>query len=228
MTPPMRLKSLVIACVAIAAGSITVTGPSAAQDVSRVPSPAAIDEQVKALNLPQRTVELTSEKAARFRHLIEQGQYTDARALIGQALEGSNIRNWRFYPFSDFIAQATNLTDPSFKNRLDTWVAQDERDPLPILVRAQYDYDLAWLQRGHQFSRYVEASHVASFQDSIEKALHDVDTALELSDANPYAFSLKLRILQSAGASPKLLETFRQAVAKYPKYYPLYDIVLHR
>jgi hypothetical protein len=223
----MRFKFFVIAWIAIAVESITVTRPSAAQDVANTPSPLAIDEQLKALNLTPRTVELTSEKAARFRHQIEQGRYAEARALIGQVLDESNIQNWRFYPFSDFIAQAFNLVDPAFKDRLDAWVAQDERDPLRILVRAQYFYDLGWFQRGHQFSQYVEASHVAAFKDSIGKALYDIDAALDLSDANPYGFYLKLRILQAMGASAKLMETFRQGEAKYPDYYPLYDAALH-
>lgn len=222
-----RLKFLIIAGIAILMGSIALIRVGAAQDVANAPPSSALDEQLKALNLPQRTVELTSERAARFRHAIEQGRYTEARDLIGRVLDDSTIQNWRFYPFNDFMWQVSNLTDPSFKDRLDEWVGQDERDPLRILVRAQYYYDRGWFQRGHQFAQYIEPSHLIAFKDSNEKALQDVDATLQLTDANPYAFYLKLRILQGKGASAQLMDAFREGVAKYPNYYPLYDVVLH-
>lgn len=220
------LRSRVIAGVVTIAASVAIAPPGAAESAGDLTSIPAIEEQLAALNLPARSIELTPEKAAHFRHQIEEGQYSAARDLIRQVLDDSNLQNWRFYPFEDFIAQTSNLTDPSFKEHLDTWVAQDDRDPLRVLVRAQYYYDLGWFQRSHKFIKYIETDHIAAFKNSMEKALSDVDAALRLTGTNPYSFYLKLRILQGMGASEQLLGSFQQAIEKYPDYYPMYDIVL--
>src|SRR5262249_34708368 len=99
-------------------------------------------------------------------------------------------------------------------------------DPIPLLIRAQYDHDMGWSRRGGGFSREVQPDHMATFADYMKRAARDVEAALRLSDSNPYAFYLKLRILRSVGSAEDATATFAAATAKFPNYFPLYDLVL--
>jgi hypothetical protein len=65
------------------------------------------------------------------------------------------------------------------------------------------------------------------FREAIDNALADVDTSIKLNASNPYSFYLKLKILEGEGASLKLMEAFKEAIAEYPNYYPLYDNMLY-
>jgi hypothetical protein len=133
-----RLQMIATIGAVACAAFIAMGGPIAAEEPLPARLNAAIDQEVARLKLPPRPVELTSEKAVRARHAIEQGDYATAHKIFDEVLSASKIANWRFYPFDDFIERVSDVTNPSFKARLDTWVAAAGTDALPTLVRAQY------------------------------------------------------------------------------------------
>jgi tetratricopeptide (TPR) repeat protein len=214
------LASIVIGLASIAEAYSAEPGPAAAQLAS------TIAEETAKLNLPPRTTELTSEQAIRVRQAISQGDFTVARHITADVLANSQLQNWRYYPFADFVKNISDVGNPAFETRLNEWVGQNSGDAIPVLIRAQYYRDLGWFKRGENSSQITQPSHMVVFAQYMNKALTDVDTAISLDDGNPYGYYLKLRILHGFGSTQKLKIAFEQAITKYPTYYLLYDVVL--
>jgi tetratricopeptide (TPR) repeat protein len=203
----------VVALGAIANGFFKSRGP-------------VIPDIAAELGLKPRTVELTVERAADARRAIMQGDYGAARTIIAAELARSKMEAWRFYPFTDFITHISDVHDPAYGARIETWAKADSTDALPLLLQAQYEHDIAWARRGGNYDRETNAADRDFFAVHMLQANSDIDTALARNDSNPYTVALKLRILHSLGeqhASSAMLET---AIAKYPSYYALYSIVL--
>ena len=199
-------------------------GPS--QDLAYARVTPAIAQAMEKLNVKPRTVELNSEKAMRVRNAIKHGDYSTAHQITADVLANSHLQNWRYYPFSDFINDVIDLSDPALEARLDTWVAQSNDDAISLLIRAQYYYQMGWLKRGSHFVQETPAASFASFESYMKKARADVDTAIRLNDDNPYGRYLKLLILRGFGMSQDMKAVFDEAIAKYPGYFPLYEAVL--
>jgi tetratricopeptide (TPR) repeat protein len=222
-----RLYSLVImtavaglACVTLGlVGYVARPSPTSAQV-------RAIDAEAAKLVVKPRRFELTSERATRVRNAIKQGDYATARRIAADVLANSYQQNWRFYPFSDFIVGIVDVNDTLLEAHLNAWVAQDGNDAIPLLIRAQYYCDTGWFERGGNFIGEIQANHLASFGRYMAKAYADVDAALKLDESVPYGFYLKLRIVQAGGTQQQMKSAFDAAIAKFPGYYPLYNIML--
>jgi tetratricopeptide (TPR) repeat protein len=221
-------RSLLMASstVILSIGLIIQVNPVAAQEPLSVRLDALIDQELQRIHIQPRATVSLAEKAAQARQAIEKGDYKSAREIFTDALNASRVQNWRFYPFDDLLSQVSDVIDPAFKTRLDEWVEQTGTDALPVLIRAQYYVDRAWLDRGDRVVRYIARDHLRAFEISIDHALADADTAIGLDSANPYSFYLKVEILAGLGTSQKLVDAFKEAIAKYPDYYPLYDTML--
>jgi tetratricopeptide (TPR) repeat protein len=187
----------------------------------------SIDEELAKLDRTPPRTELTSTKALHVRDAIKGGDHVVARQTTAEVIGASQLENWRYYPFSDFIAAIIDTNDPAFEARLNDWIAEDPRDSVPRLIRAQYYHDKGWLTRGNNFSRDTLPAHMSSFKDYMKKAMADINAAIYLSDGrNPYSFYLQLRILRGFGNTPEMTAAFEAAATKYPGYYPLFEIVL--
>jgi tetratricopeptide (TPR) repeat protein len=184
------------------------------------------DETAKLLGGKPHTAELTLDKTRRVRNAIKHADYSTAKKTTSDVLTNSHLQNWRFYPFSDFMNGITDVSDAAFETRLNEWVAQSKNDAIPLLIRAQYHYDIGWFKRGAGFAGETQQDNLDSFANHINDALTDIDAAIQLDDCNPYSFLLKLLILRGAGLSDNITTAFDQAIAKYPTYYPLYDTIL--
>ena len=185
-----------------------------------------IDEEAAKLTVKPRTIELTSEKALRVRNAIKHEDYATAGKMISDVLAASQLQNWRFYPFSYFINDVTDVNDPTFEAHLNAWVEQNKGDAIPLLVRAKYYHDLGWFVRGTNFDHQTERSHLDSFVSYMGRALADADASIHLNGDNPYGYYLKVKILSGLGLSERLTTAFQEAIAKYPAYYGLYDVML--
>jgi tetratricopeptide (TPR) repeat protein len=184
-------------------------------------------EQAAALHVKTSSSEESpSEKARRARSAIKRGDYSTAREIADDVLANTHLQSWRFYPFSDFIGTVANANDPLLQIQLDAWVGHGKIEPIPLLIRAQYYYDMGWFVRGHRFTQQTRAADLVSHQDYMRKALDDVNTAIDLDDGNPYGFDLRLRILRGLGAPEDVYAAFEKAIAKFPGYYPLYETAL--
>ena len=146
--------------------------------------------------------------------------------MIAAVLKSNRLENWRFYPFSEFAKDIAKVNDPALGAALSKWVAENKNDPIPLLIRAQYYYDMGWFKRGNDYAAKTRAVDVSSFEYYMTKALADIDASIRLDDGNPYSFLVKLRILRGYGFSKKFMSVFRGAITKHRGYYPLYAIVL--
>lgn len=185
-----------------------------------------IAERVAALHVKPSEIEFTYKKALRAGEAIRAGDFATADQIAADVLADSQIQNWRYYPFDDFVTKVFYGSEFQFAPRLSDWVAKNPTDAIPLLLRAQYYYDTGWAKRGHNFSNKTEPQRMTLFSDYMVKALADVNAAIDFDNRNPYNFYLKLRILQGNGVSQAFASAFDEAVEKYPAYYPLYEIAL--
>ncbi len=222
-----RIAVLLVAIVVVAGfAGLNVWRQNTAGAANAAEMNDAIAGKVAALNLPQRTAELPTEKARRVRNAVKQGDYATAQKTYVDVMAGSHVESWRFYPFTDFIEGIADLEDHAFETGLDTWVAQDASNAAARLIRAQYYFELAWAKRGHDYGNKTAAAKLDAFQAYSGKALADCEAALRLDPANPYAFFLKIRILGGQGATQQMVDAFQQAIDKYPGYFRLYTMML--
>ena len=207
---------------------LSVIAPSPAAEtraaVERVESGA--DEALAKLGLKPRTTESIAEKAFRVRTAIKHSDFSTARQIAGQILASSHLQNWRYYPFQDFVASVSDVNDASFEEKLNAWVEVKKSDLIPLIVRAQFHYDMGWFKRGRGFASNTSVSQMDDFGKYMVKALGDTDAVIKLDQTNPYAFYLKLQIVRGFGLTEGLDRAFEEAITKFPTYYPLYDVIL--
>ena len=221
---PQRLLLVMVAIVAalaLVASTSLFVQPSSANDVA---SEVAI--RLNELNVRPAAVAPVIDDALQVRRSIVAGDFAAVNRIADGVLGSSQMQGWQFYPFDNFLAYVMESAPSEFASRLDEWVAKDVTDATPLLLRAQHSYDLGWAARGRGFADTVSARGQEQFTDYLNSALADINAALAISEANPFGFYLRLRILQSGGPSVEFFRAFADAIAKYPDYYPLYEIAL--
>ena len=138
-------------------------------------------------------------------------------------LAQSKIQAWRFYPFNEFIAELPLNGNDDFRAHLDEWVAARGGDALPLLVRAEYSYDTAWVKRGTDYYGKLNQDQISGFIFNVAKAKQDIDASIRIRSDIPYSYFLRLGIYAGEQGNSADLETaFLQRIAKFPSYYPLY------
>jgi tetratricopeptide (TPR) repeat protein len=186
-----------------------------------------IDARVAALNVIPGTMAPVAEQALKTRQAIVDGDFTTAKRLAAEVLAGSQLQAWRFDPYEDFIADIFVEIPPNLGARLDEWVkSADGSDATPLLLRAQYRYNRGWAERGHSYGDDVLPGRIYAFVDAMRDSEADANAALKLSPGNPYLYYLQLRILAAHGASPDFVAAFEESIGRFPRYYPLYDLML--
>lgn len=181
-----------------------------------------VKARIAALNLKPRAIELTSEKALRVRNAIKQEDFATADSIISTALASSRVETARFFPFANLIGGIPDVNDQEFEGHLDAWVARKKNDAVPLLVRATFLHDMAWLERGHNFVNETPDARMEGYRVIIDRARADVEASIRLDGGNPYSFQLWLRILCGYGFSDDVTRAFRAGIAKFPGYLPLY------
>jgi hypothetical protein len=212
------------------ASSLGQTGPEppdlafeAAQpspDVARLR--AEIADKLGKLNIPAHPAETPSVKATEGRKAIEQGRFAAARQIIATMLASSKMQPWRFYPFESFIIDVPDNHSATFQKKVDDWVAHAAGDPIPLLVRAQYYYNVAWIKRGPDFVSMTPSDNLDAYSDYMTRALKDIDAAIKLDHTNPYSYCLKLSMLSDMGRLNDAKAWFEGSVAAYPNFFTLY------
>lgn len=178
------------------------------------------------LDVPQRKVELISEKAARLRAAIKQEDFAAAADLVNAVQAQSQVQGWDYQPFEDLAEGYLDLHDRDFGRHLDNWVAAQPQKPLPLLLRAKYHYRYGWSVRGEAYARKVPAADMNRFDSEMQQALADTEAVILMDGGSPYAHLLRLRILRGDGLSKTMVDAFRQSITRYPDYYPLYTVML--
>jgi tetratricopeptide (TPR) repeat protein len=184
---------------------------------------AAVAEEVAKIKVVHPPGETTLHIAMRARNAIMENDYATARKISLDVMRSSKVTDWTFYPFSAFIKQFSDAGASIFEKQLNKWVESDKNDAISFLVRAQYRYDVGWLRRGSKFIREIRSDHVGEFELYMESGLSDINESIRLDDNNPYAYLLRLRIMQGTGNGESVTTAFNESISKYPMYYPLYE-----
>jgi tetratricopeptide (TPR) repeat protein len=217
--PLLRSTATLLFSVAMSLFSLSMTNGNAA----RGQTPTGEVTPAPTLAAKSRKDKLPSELARIAREAVIDGHYEAAGQIGDAVLAKSRITAWRYYPFSNFIGTVSNNNDARFEAGLNQWVSADQKAALPVLIRAQYYYETAWSRRGDRFSNETLPAEFAAFHDYLQRARSDVEKAIELDGANPYAYYLKLVILRCLGDFAGEQRFLEQAIARFPDYYPLYD-----
>lgn len=232
---------LMLFLLAVAGVSILMTGiwvgerfmPSAALSKLEVSdwslrgvADSSQDAQASAARPDGRRDKLPFIRAKLVQDAIKQGDFVTATRISSDTLAASRAKIWTFYPFDDFVKAVSDLSDPFFERDLSAWVDHAPLAPLPRLVRAQYYYDLAWYKRGHRFSTETDKQSQAAFASILQKGAADVSRVLKLDPTSAYGLYLQVNMLRGYGVTSQLSDALDQAIAVYPHYMPLYQIVL--
>jgi hypothetical protein len=199
-----RARLVLVISITISVASLIMLGwmviaRGPARNSESVHLNTAIEEKIANLDIKPRGVESRSEKALRLRNAIRHADYPAARKIIAAVLAESQLQNWRFYPLGGFMTSITDLNDPAYEEHLNEWVVRDKNDAIPLLVRAQFYYDMGWFRRGGGFVRDIPAGNLASFGGYMKNALADIDAAMGIGETNPYEFYLRLIIMRGSG-----------------------------
>jgi tetratricopeptide (TPR) repeat protein len=187
---------------------------------------ASIAEQAKRL-APMRPPQPTPfAQAIEVRDAIRSGKFLKADDAIKSVLRKSRMGPWTFQPFTAFMSELAAPGDAKFASRLNAWVLAKPDSALAHLVRANYYLNLGWWIRGNGFAEDVRANNRQTFGFAINIAAHDAREALKINRRDPYAWSIYLEILKSAGAAATQKQVFDEAIHAFPEYYSLYRIRL--
>ncbi len=229
MTLSRIVRGAAIAAVLALASLWWFGGHRVGAQIARLSVTYSVERKIAALNVGVRTVELPSEKGRQLRAAIINRNFAGADQIAADILTISHLEPWRFYPFTDFIESTVdpdNPDDPSYEASLTAWVAHDPGAAMPLVVRAKYYVEIAWSKRGQGFSSDVSKANMDAFSAYSIKAMTDVEAAIQRDARNPYEFYLRLSILRGFGASKEMEAAFDDAIARYPGYYALYDVML--
>ena len=184
-----------------------------------VPAATVADVQQVAAPSEQPTF---YDDALRARLAILSGDYTAADAIIDGVVKASGIGPFRYYPFEPFLDAMVAKRDESFRHALDKWIAK-ENSGTAYLTRAWYLHEYGWSVRGHGYIDGVSKANAEIFNASVQQWMADSLEAIHLRPDIPFSWLLLMKGTTDTGAEPLRLRTFKEATAKFPNYYPLYD-----
>ena len=201
---------------------------SAAQDALARPHLAQteIGAKIEQLTADFRDADLMAKKGDLIREAIASGDFTVADRELGKISAEGDPKAWATSTLTAALDGFWLNGDSNYSARLAAWIVSDAKNPWPLLLQARLDYRWAWSVRGGGFANSVDKTAMLDFERTIQRGLAEVDAAIKLDDRDPYPYLLKLRLLQSKGASADLEAAFEQAVSKFPDSLPLYEIML--
>ncbi|HET9122304.1 MAG TPA: tetratricopeptide repeat protein [Acidiferrobacteraceae bacterium] len=165
-------------------------------------------------------------QAAQARSAINAGNFAGAAALMDAVQARSRIQGWHFEPFATFAVQVADSRNPKFGAALKAWTARVPRSATPYLMRAVYDVHQGWSVRGDGFVSGITPKRLSQFSLWMARADKNIVTAMQLDPTNPYSAYVWLSIQNAVGDSDGIEAAFQQGIAKFPNYYPLYEMRL--
>jgi tetratricopeptide (TPR) repeat protein len=187
---------------------------------------AAIHQQTAALIGTPRTGETVYDKGRATRAAILRADFAGAEFAATEQLAASRVLGWRFAPFDGFMGALAAGSDVAFQKQLDHWISTDPDNAIALAIRGEYYLRTAKARRGTGFARELTAAQIAGFQENQDNARADIEKSIQLRDDIPYTHLLRLRIYATGGNTPDVATVFREGIARFPDYYPLYQTLL--
>lgn len=193
--------------------------PSSAGDTTV----ADLEHETALLTGKPRAIVPINDLSAAVRTALNQGNYAKAEDITKGVVAHSRVQAWTYYPFHLFISNLIVPDDDSYLRHLNGWVSASADDPVPLLVRADYYMQTAWLRRGGGYGSRLTRNQSTGFAENLTSAIADIQRAVAVRDDNPYAYMLALDIMAGQGDSPQIEAVFQRAIAKFPSYFALYE-----
>ena len=195
---------------------------------SAAPDPlvAQVAAQTAALHLNRPQAVATADRAMDARQALRRGDYPAAEQIAQEVLKRSHLQPFAFYPFNIFMSRLSQGSDPKLLSGLNAWITHRPGSALAHLMRARYYADTGWFIRGKDFANAVPPEHMRAFQEELLLARSDADQALSIDPSIPAGYFLRLQILAALGSSEQADLAFQSGIARFPDYYPLYQIRL--
>jgi tetratricopeptide (TPR) repeat protein len=187
---------------------------------------AAAQDATKVDVRPHSVASIT-DKAMSAAEALRNGNYQSAEMLAHEVLTHSRMQSFSFYPLSRFIDHLSQGDDPKFLDGLNAWISHSPKSALAYLIRANYYKETAWLIRGTDFASRVPEEHMTGFRDYLARAQDDVLHSIALDRKIPWSYYLWVYISAGRGSDQELDDAFRASIARFPTYYPLYQIRLY-
>ncbi len=130
------------------------------------------------------------------------------------------------HPVTKFLDALIDPTDPNFERQLSAWVEKSPDSMPALLVRAKFYHDVGWLRRGHGYVNTVSEDEMRAFVDAMRNGEADVNRAFQLDGTEPFLQSLRLEVLRGYGYSDEMGLALQDSVAKFPAFFPPYDLML--
>jgi len=163
------------------------------------------------------------ERADHLLKALQNTNFSEADKITANIARDSKIRNWSYYPFSEFIEEFTPGISEKYFEELNNWVLANNNSAMAHLFRAEYYYKNAWHYRGNGYAGTVTSARMQKYEDDIHAAQADITSALRLDDSVPHTQYLALEIAQEHSSARETEAVFQQGIAKFPGYYPLYS-----
>jgi hypothetical protein len=195
----------------------------------RSPPPLSVDQidaKIEQLTAGFRDADLVAKRGDTIREAIASGDFAVADRELNALSGQSDPKAWASSALTLAMDRFWLDADGGYSARLAAWAAANPTDPWPLLLQARRDSDWAWRSRGGNFAKDVDPAAMADFSRFLERGLAEIDAAIKLDDRDPYFELVRLRLLQSEGASDEMDQAFESAVAKFPNSLPLYESML--
>ncbi len=199
-----------------------IAAPTTAKPGAERALAALLVQRTEELGIVPKTITTPSDLALEAALAVKSGDYARAEQLGAEVLADSRTESWRFYPFNEFLGSFARGDDPALLTQLNTWLTQRPNSALAHLFRAAYYDEIAWAARGSEVASLVPPRSMEQFEDGLQHARVDLESAIALRPDVPLSYYELLAVASGDGNSADAERVFQAAIARFPDYYPLY------
>lgn len=132
------------------------------------------------------------------------------------------------YAFYKMVLPAPGA-DPAEAGRIQRWANAFPKSIYVHFVQARFAYAMAWNRRGGSVAKDVTEESWKGFRDGLKRAEELLLRSPEKLHDTPIYYHLLLAISQDSNQPPEArLAIFQTGIARWPKYYGLYENMLKR
>lgn len=127
------------------------------------------------------------------------------------------------------VMEAFNLftdTDPALQSVFDAWVAATPEHFAPYLARGKYYAAIGWKKRGNKYARNTSTEQFAGMRSYFDRALDDLDAALQRNPDLLPAYQAMIGIKKAHGSKRALNAVIDRAQQRFPATYQIYKTIL--
>ncbi len=160
-------------------------------------------------------------------NLLEKRKYTEIIEYIG-LLEKDSFKNPDSELKLDYELNSLGTTQRNYERKLSGFVSRFSSSHIPVMMRAYYYQGKAWQTRGTSFSHEVSKKKLYGMEFFREKALSDINKAVNVNQNSEFSWLLKAQIhILVSSEKDEAVQSFQNALNLLPQSYSVRNILLH-